>query len=235
MESIPQAQSGSTSSCCPGSHGSLTHVTYFCSASGKQPDGPCVQWVTHALECAAGLVSVVGQFCAHIPIRTIARTACPPGPAADPPRADHRQHHQPAPERLERPRTRRPPARQTPEYAYPARRMGRPRLLHRIGSGTYQIKTPPADTPSTIPRHPQLRGFGPRSCARRRSWRRPPGGGKSSAATLPLPPSTAPGSSPPCGTRSPETPGCRRSPPGRICLMTILPPSPWLVHFFPVV
>ena len=131
MESIPQAQSGSNFVLLSGFHGSLTHVTYFCSASGKQPDGPCVQWVQrYALECAAGLVSVVGQFCAHIPIRTIAHTACPPGPAADPPRADHRQHHQPAPERLERPRTRRPPARQTPEYAYPARRMGRPRLLH---------------------------------------------------------------------------------------------------------
>ena len=56
----------------------------------------------------------------------IPRTA----PAADPPRQDHRHHHQPAPARLERPRTRRPARRQTPQHAHPARRMGPARLLH---------------------------------------------------------------------------------------------------------
>ena len=44
-----------------------------------------------------------------------------PAPAAHPPGADHRHHHQPPPARLERPRTRRPAARQTPEHAHPAR------------------------------------------------------------------------------------------------------------------
>ena len=53
-----------------------------------------------------------------------------PAPAGHPPRADHRHHHQPAPARLERPRTRRPAARQTPEHAHPARRMGTPGVLH---------------------------------------------------------------------------------------------------------
>ncbi len=54
----------------------------------------------------------------------------PPARAADPPGADHRHHHQPAPARLERPRTRRPAGRQTPQHAHPARRMGTPGLLH---------------------------------------------------------------------------------------------------------
>ena len=63
---------------------------------------------------------------------TATGTPRPPPPArpAHPPRADHRHHHQPPPARLERPRTRRPPARQTPEHAHPARRMGTPGLLH---------------------------------------------------------------------------------------------------------
>jgi hypothetical protein len=51
-------------------------------------------------------------------------------PAADPARADHRHHHQPAPARLERPRTRPAPARQAPQHAHPARRMGQAGLLH---------------------------------------------------------------------------------------------------------
>ena len=51
-------------------------------------------------------------------------------PAGHPPGTDHRHHHQPAPARLERPRTRRPAARQTPEHAHPARRTDTPGLLH---------------------------------------------------------------------------------------------------------
>ena len=53
-----------------------------------------------------------------------------PPPAAHPPGEDHRHHHQPAPARLERPRARRPPRRQTPQHAHPARRMGTAGLLH---------------------------------------------------------------------------------------------------------
>ena len=50
--------------------------------------------------------------------------------AADPPPAHHRNHYQPATQRLERPRTRPDARRQTPQHAHPAPRMGLARLLH---------------------------------------------------------------------------------------------------------
>ena len=70
-------------------------------------------------------------------------------PAADPPAADHRHHHQPAPARLERPRTRllldvkpRHMLTQLREWAL----LG---FFTRTGYGTYRLNTPPAATSST--------------------------------------------------------------------------------------
>ena len=54
----------------------------------------------------------------------------PAASPADPPGPGHRDHHQPAPARVERPRPRRPARRQTPEHAHPARRMDTAGVLH---------------------------------------------------------------------------------------------------------
>ena len=54
----------------------------------------------------------------------------PAASPAHPPGPGHRDHHQPPPARVERPRTSRPPRRQTPEHAHPARRMDTAGILH---------------------------------------------------------------------------------------------------------
>ena len=54
----------------------------------------------------------------------------PAASPAHPPGAGHRDHHQPAPARVERPRPGHPARRQTPEHAHPARRMGTAGILH---------------------------------------------------------------------------------------------------------
>ena len=84
------------------------------------------------------------------------RDRTPPRPrhaAAHPAGADHRHHHQPAPARLERPRTRPAPGRQAPQHAHPARRMGTAGLLHPHRLRHLPLNTPP-DTPSTNPPDP---------------------------------------------------------------------------------
>ena len=79
------------------------------------------------------------------------RTPRPCRPARHPPRADHRHHHQPAPARLERPRTRRPARGQAQEHAHPARRMGPSRLLH-----PHRLRhLPPQHAASRHPRQPR--------------------------------------------------------------------------------
>ena len=54
----------------------------------------------------------------------------PAASPAHPPGPGHRDHHQPPPARVERPRPSRPPRRQTPEHAHPARRMDTAGILH---------------------------------------------------------------------------------------------------------
>ena len=94
-------------------------------------------------ECPSRAVTVITavNVTVHPPARRHQREQAPPppqdihrSPAADAQAADHRHHHQPAPARLERPRTRRPARRQTPAHAHPAPRMGPARLLppHRL-------------------------------------------------------------------------------------------------------
>ena len=78
----------------------------------------------------------------------------PPASAAHPPGADHRHHHQPAPARLERPRTRHPPGRQTPEHAHPARRMGTAGVLHPHRLRHLQTQHATRRYPSTNPPDP---------------------------------------------------------------------------------
>ena len=54
----------------------------------------------------------------------------PAASPAHPPGPGHRDHHQPPPARVERPRPGHPAGRQTPEHAHPARRMGTAGILH---------------------------------------------------------------------------------------------------------
>ena len=77
-----------------------------------------------------------------------------PPPAAHPPGAGHRHHHRPAPARLERPRTRHPPGRQTPEHAHPARRMGTAGVLHPHRLRHLQTQHPASEHPLDKPARP---------------------------------------------------------------------------------
>src|SRR5689334_14925308 len=58
------------------------------------------------------------------------RSTPPAASPAHPPGPGHRDHHQPPPARVERPRPGRPSQRQTPEHAHPARRMDTSGVLH---------------------------------------------------------------------------------------------------------
>ena len=69
--------------------------------------------------------------------------------AADPPPAHHRNHYQPATQRLERPRTRPDARRQTPQHAHPAREGALLGFFTHTGFGTYALNTPPAPASST--------------------------------------------------------------------------------------
>ena len=80
------------------------------------------------------------------------RTHPRPASPAHPPGTGHRDHHQPAPARLERPRPGPPPGRQAPEHAHPARRMGTAGVLHphrlRHLPPQHAIRPDPLDKPA---------------------------------------------------------------------------------------
>jgi hypothetical protein len=103
----------------------------------------------------------------HPPPRTPTTTAPQTQHAAHthPPAAGHRDPAQRTPPRLARLGTRRQTPGQNPKPAHPTRRVARLGFIHRTGTGTYALDTPPrtdllttspTSPPPTAPRKPPL-------------------------------------------------------------------------------